>query len=352
MKTISLFLTFILSVLVSEAQISQSQFFPGTPKFAVTVNIDPALAGPAGTNQTWDFSNLQATGEQYKVSIVSAEAFPEYSGATIAMKLESDSDIVYQVLKPLNGTLTEVGSVLSKDGVQMNTDFNNPKNLLPASIALGQSFTDSYSSSIDMGQLGLNAILKSTGTSEFIVDASGVLSLPGRTYSNVIRTVTHDVQTDTMAFEIPGFPPAFEETPKRITTWSWYSADNSGFPLVFSIVVDSSFESGNWTSDVTAFYTTTEVTGVPDLATFSAEKLPYPSQVNNVLTIPVDQNETIPSVISVTDLQGRVVGQYFPRRERENEIRIYPSNLAPGVYHIKDFRKYRREKKVISFSKL
>jgi hypothetical protein len=60
----------------------------------------------------------------------------------------------------------------------------------------------------------------------------------------------------------------------------------------------------------------------------------------------------MPSVIAVVDLQGKVVGEYVPRRERENEIRIYPANLAPGLYHIKDFRKFRREKKVIFFSKL
>ena len=78
----------------------------------------------------------------------------------------------------------------------------------------------------------------------------------------------------------------------------------------------------------------------------------YPSSVSDVLTIPVHNNETVPSVITVLDMQGRVVGEFTPRVENENEIRIYPANLAPGVYHIKDFRKFRREKKVISFSKI
>jgi hypothetical protein len=90
----------------------------------------------------------------------------------------------------------------------------------------------------------------------------------------------------------------------------------------------------------------------PEDQLVTASRAAYPSSVSDVLTIPVDQNENVPSVIAVVDLQGKVVGEYVPRRESENEIRIYPANLSPGVYHIKDFRKFRREKKVISFSKL
>ena len=90
----------------------------------------------------------------------------------------------------------------------------------------------------------------------------------------------------------------------------------------------------------------------PEDQLVTASKAAYPSSVCDVLTIPVDQNENVPSVIAVVDLQGKVVGEFVPRQERENEIRIYPANLAPGLYHIKDFRKFRREKKVISFSKL
>ena len=90
----------------------------------------------------------------------------------------------------------------------------------------------------------------------------------------------------------------------------------------------------------------------PEDQASSAAIAVYPSSVSDVLTIPVDQYETIPSVVTVVDLQGRNVGEYVTRRESENEIRIYPANLAAGAYHIRDFRKYRREKKVIFFSKL
>jgi hypothetical protein len=90
----------------------------------------------------------------------------------------------------------------------------------------------------------------------------------------------------------------------------------------------------------------------PEDQIVTVSRAAYPSSVGDVLNIPVDQNENVPSVITVVDLQGKVVGEFVPRRESENEIRIYPANLSPGVYHIKDFRKFRREKKVISFSKL
>lgn len=99
-----------------------------------------------------------------------------------------------------------------------------------------------------------------------------------------------------------------------------------------------------------AFSSSTSLTPEDQIVTVS--RAAYPSSVGDVLNIPVDQNENVPSVITVVDLQGKVVGEFVPRRESENEIRIYPANLSPGVYHIKDFRKFRREKKVISFSKL
>jgi len=99
-----------------------------------------------------------------------------------------------------------------------------------------------------------------------------------------------------------------------------------------------------------AFSSSTSLTPEDQFVTVS--RAAYPSSVADVLNIPVDQNENVPSVITVVDLQGRNVGEYDTRRERDNEIRIYPANLAPGVYHIKDFRKFRREKKVIFFSKL
>jgi hypothetical protein len=90
----------------------------------------------------------------------------------------------------------------------------------------------------------------------------------------------------------------------------------------------------------------------PEEEIVTASRAAYPSSVTDVLTIPVDQIENLPSLITVVDLQGKVVGEFVPRRESENEIRIYPASLAPGIYHIKDFRKFRKEKKVISFSKL
>jgi len=99
-----------------------------------------------------------------------------------------------------------------------------------------------------------------------------------------------------------------------------------------------------------AFSSSTSLTTEDQFVTVS--QAAYPSSVGDFLNIPVDQNENVPSVITVVDLQGRNVGEYVTRRERDNEIRIYPANLAPGVYHIKDFRKFRREKKVIFFSKL
>ena len=99
-----------------------------------------------------------------------------------------------------------------------------------------------------------------------------------------------------------------------------------------------------------AFSSSTSLTTEDQFVTVS--QAAYPISVVDFLNIPVDQNENVPSVITVVDLQGRNVGEYVTRRERDNEIRIYPANLAPGVYHIKDFRKFRREKKVIFFSKL
>ncbi len=99
-----------------------------------------------------------------------------------------------------------------------------------------------------------------------------------------------------------------------------------------------------------AFSSSTSLTTEDQFVTVS--QAAYPSSVGDFLNIPVDQNENVPSVIAVVDLQGKVVGEFVPRQESENEIRIYPANLSPGLYHIKDTSKFRREKKVISFSKL
>jgi hypothetical protein len=267
--------------------------------------------------------------------------------------MQSDSSTGYLVLAPRNGSLEQVGMIYNKDGVQSNTDFTDPRLYLPSQLQFGQSVTDTYSSLLDLGQQGMNAIFKSNGTSQVHADASGTVLVPGHTYTNTLRVVTRDAQVDSMFLDIGmGFPPDTFITETRTISYNWYVNDGSGFPLAMSLVVDSSLSDGFWTVDTTAFYTT-GITAVAGKENAIQKIRPaYPTHVDQFINLPLEPGEETPESISVYDLQGRVVGQYKPMIEKENEMKVNLGNLPPGQYHIKDYGRFRQQRRTVQMVKL
>jgi hypothetical protein len=332
------------------AQFQSSYFIPGSSKQSVEVEVPEGFVPTGGMGLVWDFSNLVQTGHSNQLSFVSAaNIFPSFPDADVAMKVSTDSGAAFQIFDNQNGHLEQIGLAVEENGQVKEMVYSDPKRFLPASINLGQSFQDLYKSSFAFSEGGFEMNIRSSGQSRVECDASGSLQLPGITYPSVIRLVSRDLQIDSTLMSLPGFPEVESQSEIRTTTWNWFANDGSGFPLVFSITADSTFSDGNWEVKWTCLHTKNSTTSNLPLTDDSDLKL-YPTSTDRYITIlsPDGMGQ-----VDIFDTQGKQYGSISPQKGSQSDTWVLDVGaLPPGVYHIKDRSKWRRQSKKLVFSKL
>jgi hypothetical protein len=355
MKTNSFLFLFMLIAASVNAQLNLNHFSPGPVKRYLGVTIEPTIP-VGGQNQTWDFSNLNPSGEQFDVQYVTPKPFitSSFPEANLAMKVSDDTSQTFFVIKKDANGMDQLGLVASVNGESSQTFFSNPKKMLTSSFSFGQEASDSYKSLLDLSNSGFSFKIINEGNVDLKIDANGTLILPdGSTITNVTRIRTRDRSLDTVSLEIPGFPSDPEVTENRNWIYTWYKNDGSGNPLLFSMSIDSAFTQGDWSVSSSAFYFQNSTTSNEDLVQSKLD-IPYPTRVENVLTIPFSDPKNAPSSITLIDGLGRVVLQKEVKSEylADHKMELSLSHLPQGIYHIVIPGKMNEKKKPISIIKL
>jgi hypothetical protein len=154
-----------------------------------SMNIAP---GPAGANQTWDFSGLfiQDTTKQWILPVSSTSHSTHYPNATAVRKiLAANTEIRYEFTSATAAQTLLLGFVDSLSGNVYK--FPNPALYAIRPISYMTSQTDTYTTDYIM-----TTTLTGVGTIKISGDGYGTLKLPGKTYNNVLRVKMELSQND------------------------------------------------------------------------------------------------------------------------------------------------------------
>ena len=236
--------------------------------------------GPAGANQTWDFSNLvsQATVDIQMVTPSSTPSGSSFTGATVASYVD-----VQQTWQYVDMT----GSSFVNYGVAVNSTpiaYSNTEVMFNFPLEYGNTNTDAFAASF-INQVTWNR----SGSVESEVDGYGTLITPLGTYTDVLRVkILQDYQD-----EPTGSP---QNVSYDIDVYHWYKAG-----IHYPIVVNTSLTSQGQTQANVQY--TDVSTGIKetDIVVVSV----FPNPTTDVLSI--ISNDFSNGTYEVVNLVGKTV---------------------------------------------
>ncbi|MEO8949951.1 MAG: T9SS type A sorting domain-containing protein [Mucilaginibacter sp.] len=188
-----------------------------TNEYAHTTGI---LPGAAGTNLTWDYSNLMDSATVGTVNFVSAASTPyvaDFPGAQIATVVE---DTLFSYIEMTAGSPYGLGL----ESPSQKFVYAHPLSTLLYPFTYHNSFYDSVT---------LFLVKPITGTSKLLdsimVSGYGTLKLPGNTYNNVLQT--REIIASSGSITVPEIG-VFPVPPTSDTTYAYY-VNGQPSPLLF-----------------------------------------------------------------------------------------------------------------------
>jgi hypothetical protein len=285
------------------------------------IDIDP---GPAGANQSWDFSDYIGTDEE-QLNFIDPEDTPfadsiAGSDINIAISNEFEDEAGYAFMQINSSAFTLKAFGILDEGEPMAYAMFNPSPMIMVfPFAYGGSFDTQGEMEINMEEMTM--VQKMWSSSE--ADAWGNITTPHGSYSDVLRVKT--TTTDSTFIYIEG-NLLFEDGYISID-YAWYSSNHR--TPVFEINGDYDDEFIPWHVG----YLTGETVGIEEKLQLSLNVYPNPASGHVSIDIP-----NIKSGISVrmSDLTGRIVYE-APVLTNVGKFTFDVSGLAEGMYFIQLF---------------
>lgn len=264
--------------------------FDGEFYFAEATNFNP---GPAGANQTWDFSNLDLifAGTDTPVAISQtpfAAQFPTANNCYVFSGMFPPDRYYYQKISPDKYEI--IGLAITATTGENYTP--NPRTFATFPYTFGTVFSDTY-----------RTVNETTDTSVVITyDAYGTLILPTGTYSNAIRQkiVMNGTTTNYVWFNVQPFYPllqtVLEENSLGIVKQVNLGTDDHSFEKNFAV---------------------------------------YPNPASDVITI--DAIGTIDNAVAIElfDLMGKRLMVQNASPLENDQIQLNVESLNAGIYLLK-----------------
>lgn len=318
MKHILLFLGALASTaLVAQPVITQSDLIPVVGSSAMSDSVAYVdLSGQTGPNQTWDLSDLTASGQTYTytwmnpANAIGGSSFPS---ANYAVEI----DFVSFFFDISDNAYNELGYYLELQGSYAIESFSDPLVRFEFPLEYGSSGTDTYESAVEFG---LGFTLNSTGSSEWTVDGYGTAILPFGTFTDVL--LIHVSESSEEVQDIGGME--FVTT----TTNDVYSLYKAGMPLPLVIFEEITFVD-QLGSDVT--YLGRTFNGSAGVAV-DEEQAPvlnvFPNPTDGIVQVQLQSEELQSLELWTTD--GRFVQNFSTNSGRSMFLDM--SGLPSGVY--------------------
>lgn len=248
-------------------------------------------AGPAGANQTWNFSGIGTgtlLGTDTVVPIAGTPYATTFPQANYLYKMNSpflDADTYFY--HKLTGTAFEIYS-LGYDGDSGENYQENPRTYLTFPYSYNTIFTDTFKESSRPTASNITATY----------DAYGTLIMPFGTFTNVVRQKS----------VIDG-----------VTNYSWFNV-NPFYPIL-----QTAFEDG-----IIAYMINNTVLGIDNPT--ATDLVAYPNPVKTDLHVKLPNGFSGQANVTVTDMSGKqLINETFDHTEPILRL----EGLAPGMYIVR-----------------
>ncbi|MBL0047705.1 MAG: T9SS type A sorting domain-containing protein [Bacteroidetes bacterium] len=270
--------------------------------------------GSSGSGQVWNYPSLTGTTQQLTaVSVASTPYASYYPSATIAEKQGSGTAYLYY---------SNSASAQQTRGYAVSTTqivYSNPEEMLHFPFSLGNSYVDNFVANFTSGGYSYTR----RGTTTVTADASGTLTTPAGTFTNVLRVrIFQDYQDST---NLGGSPYIIDYTNDEFL---WYK-DGFHYPLASTFTFVN-----NGTPSTSGSYLITSTIGIDETNAFESNLNIFPNPATSLLTVEQMVETQEPLRISLMNVLGEKLAEIVSPTQpgSRNEITINVEKYSKGIY--------------------
>lgn len=257
-----------------------------------TQNADTAgvQEGPAGANQTWNFSSLTLDGAQFSQNVVAASG-TTYASSFPNADLAIDAGDSYSYFDVNGSDFLQLGFAAS--GVV--APYSDAQKVITFPCTYNTSFSDNFAATYELNGFTNNR----TGTATFLADGYGTLVLPAQTFNNVLR-----IKYTENASDVISIGPVNITTTTAIITYYWLTPGNKNSLLSISEITVTS--AGNTIHEKAVSYWPVVVSAgvLPGLV---ADVQLFPNPAENSMQFSASLAAQGIARISVCNMAGQIV---------------------------------------------
>ncbi len=256
--------------------------------------------GPAGANQTWNFTAYPDTGAPVTLTYVNPTTTPfsaDFLNSNYAFQSETIDGATNYGYYNLNVSTFELlgNGTVNSDNTTQVISLSNPQTALSFPTTLNSTNSDTYKVEFANELFSI----ASTGTSTYLADAYGTLTTSSGTYSNVLRLKRRNATLDTISSPFGTFYGTSSSTAYE------YMRVATGATLVaWTISYDTSqTDLGGETISLNVRHTTGEFPAATEQDKHSLNLGIFPNPASNQVLIMLPEAANV----TVFDLGGRAV---------------------------------------------
>jgi hypothetical protein len=268
--------------------------------------------GSSGSGVTWNYTPTHLHSLKTYTTSNTLPNNPNYPSANVSV-YSSLSDVAY------HNTNTNIynyyGGDLVINSYALNVKYANPATYAVYPMSLNTTTTSITSGTISLTLFGIPLTPTFNGTCNVIADATGTLTLPGRTFNDVIRLSTSQILSASGATV-------------NLVNYDYYSPSASKAPI-YSIQTSTINATAQPTSTqtITTVINNWNVVGVNETQKSDIELSVFPNPASTVINFSTSNFEA--NKIIAIDITGKIVATEVIEM---GKAKINTSTLASGVY--------------------
>jgi hypothetical protein len=350
MKTQILFSAIAVLTYTGSVLAQPTLSFSGMPTIGTTISssevdgtgINP---GPAGANQTWNFTSFPDTGVVVNIQFAEAASTP-YAAQFPAANTVSVGEANYQgntVFSYSYSNLTSAGLELIGNlvsygpGSEFSTSLTNPQTIYSFPASFNSVSTDEFASlapsfTFPPTPPSDNLI---TGIASYVVDGYGTLVTSSGSYPNCLRFKRREITSDTIISEVNEGQITTTYNQTRSTSYEWVTIQNNGSYPVWSIAYDTTIATlqfgqafENYSSSVNHSYGDFP-TKLQESNTTKLGLYPNPASQQVMVMLPED------ATVTLLDMRGRILQTSHFTLQNQTLPLFDVSHFSSGTYLIK-----------------
>ncbi len=314
MKKIILSLFTFLGLAAAAQTITEGSHAPmnGDPLYSTyqcdSTGINP---GSTGAGQTWNFSSHVPHLSTIKTFSTLTSANAAYNPADVYVSSGSTNTNYY---RSATTKLNYYGGDITVSGVNLNVKYATPAVVMLYPMSLNSATTSITSGTVISAFTGTFS-----GNCSVIADASGTLTLPAKTFSNVLRVVTSQTLT----------APSLFNTLVNLVTYDYYCTSDTIKAPIFSINTStiSSSVGGTSTQTTTSVLKNYDIVGVKENQKSTIELTVFPNPTSSFVNFSSQSLEA--TKVIAFDMTGKIVAT---ETMDMGKAKMNISHLAAGVY--------------------